>query len=185
MMKWFRVQDNLDGTVWWDAAPDDAISPVNEYDPILFSWEEWTGEPTERDSATIELDEIGAEEWTLDQLEKIANKKTLEDVKCRRRQLAMMEAWREVQDLKLCQQLSAIPPDATDKVKRWPILMALAQETGNTLAVIATAVENRLWDRVRRFSLREAKMLTARDDVRSLVTKDEKIGVIDSVSWDD
>jgi hypothetical protein len=89
-----------------------------------------------------------------------------------------------VQRLKLMQATGNIPADATERAKQLPFLMALVQESGNTLTQVATAIENRLWDRVRRMAIAEARLLLGHDAVRAAATTDEKITAAASIDWD-
>lgn len=97
-------------------------------------------------------------------------------------QIAVVLLWHEIQRLKLAQAVNQIPADLTERRKQYPTLMALVALTGNTLAQVATAAENRFWDRMRRMALWTAKEMLARDAVRAAGTTGGKVAAAD-VSW--
>lgn len=146
-------------------------------------------EPPEFISAE-ELDQTGAaplakvEEWALNRIESDAESASLGQVQRLRRQVAISFLWQEVQRLKLMQATNNIPADPLERAKQLPFLSALVQQSGNTLSQVATAIENRLWDRVRRMAVAEAKLILGHDAVRSASTVQDKMTAATSIDWD-
>lgn len=105
------------------------------------------------------------------------------DIKRARRQIAIALLWEEIQRLKLANMVpGAIPADLTARRKMFPTLMAVVALSGNTLAQVATALENRLWDRVRRASLWEAKLMLGHDAVRAAISATDKLAAA-KITW--
>jgi hypothetical protein len=125
-----------------------------------------------------------AEEKALELVEAAADEAAAGQVARLRRQVAMAKLWDEVQLLKLYQELGRIAAlDAIERRKRFPFLMAIVEQSGNTITQVATAIENRLSSRVWAMALAEAKLLLAHDAVRAAATSDEKIAAAMAVNW--
>lgn len=171
-MRHFKLTRLSDGYVTFACSEDTEDFPSG-YD--ISEWEvvDYGIEPTDVDSATIALDDAGTEAWALEKIEEDAEVKTGTQVKRLRRHIGMVMLWQEVQLLKMSTDFSTLT--TLQKAQRFPTLAALAQETGNSILTVATAVENRLWDRIRKMAVTQAKLLVARDAIRSAATKDDKI----------
>ena len=129
------------------------------------------------------LDLALAEQVALEKVENDAEAVTKETVNRFRRLAAINRSWGEVQLLKLANATGNIPTDLVERRKMFPTLMALVNETGNSLATVATAVENRLWDRVRQNAIWEAKLIVGHDTVRAATTVEEKLAAADNIVW--
>jgi hypothetical protein len=173
-MTWYRLT-NPTGEV-------QIVGSLDGYDPAVWTAVEIPA-PTEQDVATTALTLQQTEAWALDQVEARAEAFAMSSVMRVRREIAILNLWREIQALKLAQAVNQVPTDATERGKRWPMLMALVQLTGNGLAAVSTAAENRLSDRVKRIAVLEAKMMLARDAIRAATTKQDKIAALNAVDW--
>lgn len=172
----FKITNKLTNEVQFQHSLDGF--PPEEWDAVEHE------EPTERDSAIAGLDDAGVETWALDKLEKDADDMALHEMRGLRRQVATAMLWNEVQRLKQSVDTGTFNTlSALEKAKRFPTLSALVQLSGNGISAVATAVENRLWNRVRRMALAEAKMLLARDAVRAAATRESKLAAADAVLW--
>ena len=127
-------------------------------------------------------DEAAAEAGALDAIERAYEAATEVDVKKVRKQIGIALLWQEVQRLKLAGSTNTVPATVEERRKMFPTLMAIVTLSGNTLNQVAIAIENRLWDRVRRMALWEAKSLLAEDAVRAAQTVEDKLAAAE-VTW--
>lgn len=183
-MKHFLLTEIATGIQSFAMAEDTATEPSG-YDLTLYTFMEFPGEPTEQDSllAAFQDDTVQAQAWALEKIEDDAERATSTQVRRLRRQVAVMELWNEVQRLKLMQATNNIPADLTERAKQLPFIMALVQQSGNTLTQVATAIENRLWDRVRNMAAAEAKLLLGHDNVRAATTVQGKVDAANNIIW--
>lgn len=123
-----------------------------------------------------------AERWARERIEDDAEEMTLAQFRRIRRQMATVLLWNEVQRLKLATG-NFTNLSLAEKARQFPTLAALAQQSGSTIPASAAAVESRLWDRVRRMALAEAKLLLAHDSVRNAATPEAKIAAAEAVEW--
>lgn len=180
-MAWYKVKHKTTGEVQFveTGIADFQASPD-------WTVQTFAAEPTEGDSAEAGFDTPAkAELYALEMIEVEADQKTGDAVSRLRRQLSIDRTWNEIQRLKLAQATNNIPADLTDRRKMFPTLMALAALTGNTLAAVATSLESRLWDRVKRMALIEARLLQGHDAVRAATTVEQKIQAAKNADWSD
>ena len=184
-MKHFKATRLSDNEVCYLTAQDDQSAPPG-YSEAEWSFELMSVAPTELDSAKGALKTTAnAEEWALQKVEEQAEKVNEQTIRKVRRQIAIDRLWNELQRLKLAQATGNIPTDTTERRKMFPTLMALSLLKGRTLNSVATAVEARLWDRVRKTALYEAKLLIAHDNIKAATTIDDKIAASQNITWDE
>jgi hypothetical protein len=141
---------------------------------------QWANVDNIKDDGTADI--IAAETYALGKIEADAETASFGEFPKLRRQIAVVLLWHEIQRLKLSNATGNIPADLTERRKQFPTLMALVALSGNTLTQVATAAENRLWDRVRRMALWEAKLMLADDAVRASATAAGKVAAA-NVTW--
>ncbi len=179
-MPWYRLKHKVSGDVMhvssldgWDSADWDNVTLTHE--PT----------DTELQIAAVADDPIAAEVRALEIIEGGANREADNTISHLRRQIAIDRAWNEIQRLKLAQATGNIPTDLTERRKMFPTLMALVVLSGNTLAAVSTAMEMRLWERVKRMAVIEARLLRGHDAVRSATTPEAKIQAAKNSDWSD
>jgi hypothetical protein len=138
---------------------------------------------TERDKRIAEYKTpLEAELSLIQKMDAEIEVKIGEQVPPLRRQLAIDRTWGEIQRLKLANATGNVPTDLVARRKMFPTLMAVVFLSGNTLTQVATALENRLWSRVRKTSLIEAKLLLAHDSIRTASTVAGKVDAT-NIDW--
>jgi hypothetical protein len=180
-MKHFLCTNLVTQEKHFATAEDDQEFPSG-YDTELYSFQLLSKAPKEVDSAKAAfVTPADAEAWALEKIEEEIEKANGDIVRRLRRQIAIDRLWQEVQRLKLHTATNTVPATTLEKAMHFPTLMALVELTGNTLGQVATATENRLWDRVREAARLEAKLLVGHDNVRAATTIDEKVVVAQTI----
>lgn len=133
---------------------------------------------------TIAPDPVAAERWAVEKIERDAEAASATEIQGLRRRIAISSLWEQIQRLKLAQATGNIPADLTERRKQFPTLMALVVLTGKTLGIVAQEAESRLWERVRRSALIEAKLMLAHNAVRAASGVAEKLAAA-NVVWED
>lgn len=97
------------------------------------------------------------------------------------RQVLAMHIWGEVQMLKLIPDWATLT--AEERARRVPFLAALAQKKGVVITTVATAIENRYWDRLWKMAQNHAELVDGHDAVQSATTPEAKIAAAAAVIW--
>ncbi len=124
-----------------------------------------------------------AEAIALERVEADAEKNTGDTVRRLRRQIAVDRLWQEIQLHKIAVFVNAVPTTILGRRKMFPTLSVIAALKSETIETVAPIMEARLWERVKRMTVIEARLYQAHDSVREATTAEGKIAAAENASW--
>lgn len=183
-MKWYLITKLDTGETHFEAGRE--TDPIPAYDENIYTVRLWPRAPTEQDTATAHLDFTGVEQYALKLIDSKADSFILREGEPLGQQIALVLLWGELQRLKLANSTgNFVNLTPLEKAKQFPTLTALAKESNNSITNSARAIEDKLWDKIQKIATAQAKLLLARDAIKSAQTTDDVLSVVDDINWEE